>query len=63
MLPASAVRWPPARSKCAISAVVVLLPLVPVTQIVCAPGCSANQNALLPMKRVPDAIARSTSAR
>ena len=34
MLPASAVRWPAARSRCAISAVVVLLPLVPVTQIV-----------------------------
>ena len=45
MLPASAVRRPSARRKCAISALTVLLPFVPVTAITRASGCSANQSA------------------
>jgi hypothetical protein len=58
MLPASAVRWPPARRRCASSAVVVLLPLVPVTQAAAwttpsSPARSQNQSVVPPMKRVP----------
>ena len=65
MLPASAVRKPAARSRCASSAEVVLLPLVPVTHSVRAmvPSCarSPNHNAVPPMKRVPFAAANSAS--
>ena len=62
MFPASAVRWPPARSRWASNAVVVLLPLVPVTHTVWAttpslPARSPNHSAVPPMKRVPRAIA------
>jgi hypothetical protein len=53
MLPASAVRLPAARSRCAISALTVLLPLVPVTQIVLSPACSANHRPVPPTKLVP----------
>ena len=64
MLPASAVTWPPARSRCASSAVLVLLPLVPVTQTVrAAVACSANHSAVPPMKRVPCSAAAKASAR
>ena len=61
MLPTSAVQWPPARSRCASNAVVVLLPLVPVTHTVRACGWAANQSAVPPMKRVPCAAAASAS--
>src|SRR5690606_4004567 len=63
MLPVSAVRWPPTRSRCASSAEVVLLPLVPVTHTVRASGRAANHSAVPPMKRVPCAAAASTSGR
>src|SRR5690606_36328855 len=67
MLPASAVRCPPARSRCASNAVVVLLPLVPVTQTVpgttpSAPARSPNHSAVPPTKRVPRAPAAMASA-
>ena len=61
MLPASAVRNPAARSRCATSALVVLLPLVPVTQMVRASGLAANHSAVPPTKRVPHACACSSS--
>src|SRR3546814_12501915 len=63
MLPHSAVRWPPARSRCASSAVVVLLPLVPVTQTVRASGRSANHSAVPPMIIVPRSRAATASGR
>ncbi|GIX37163.1 MAG: hypothetical protein KatS3mg127_0402 [Silanimonas sp.] len=53
MLPASAVRSPAARSRKATRAVTVLLPLVPVTQTVCAPAFSENQIAVPLAKRTP----------
>ena len=53
MFPASATRCPPLRRMCAINAVTVLLPLVPVTQIVRASGCSANHSAVPEVKRTP----------
>jgi len=60
MLPASATHFPLLRKICAISAVTVLLPLVPVTQIVCASGRSANHNAVPDVKRTPAASASET---
>src|SRR5207342_304252 len=66
MLPASAVRYPPARNRRASNAVVVLLPFVPVTQIVRpsrSASCSANHNAVPPMKRVPRSAAARASSR
>ena len=66
MLPARAVRRPAARNRCASSDEVVLLPLVPVTQIVLAispsaPARSPNHKPVPPMKRVPAAAACSAS--
>jgi hypothetical protein len=63
MLPASAVRRPSARRKCAISALTVLLPFVPVTAITRASGCSANQSAVPDVNRVPLCCASMISGR
>src|SRR6185369_16454787 len=52
-----ATRRPPLRRMCAINAVTVLLPLVPVTQIVRACGFSANHNAVPDVKRTPARVA------
>ena len=57
MLPASAVRAPEARSRCATSAVVVDLPLLPVMQMRLPAVGSANHRPLAPMKRTPSSAA------
>ncbi len=63
MLPASAVRRPSARRKCAISALTVLLPFVPVTAITRACGCSANHSAVPDVNSVPLCCASRISGR
>ncbi len=49
--------------RCAIKALTVLLPLVPVTAITRASGCSANHSAVPAVKCVPACSASSTSGR
>src|SRR4051812_42099545 len=60
MLPASATLFPLLRKMCAINAATVLLPLVPVTQMVRAFECSANHNAVPDVKCTPPASACGT---
>ncbi|KAG1247833.1 hypothetical protein G6F65_019949 [Rhizopus arrhizus] len=64
MLPTRPVRCPAARRRCATRAVVVLLPLVPVTHTVSctmpsSAACAANHSAVPPMKDVPCSAAAS----
>ena len=61
MFPAATAFQPTPRRMCAINAVVVLLPLVPVTQIVRHVGASANHRLSSEVNRTPSARARNTS--
>ena len=63
MLPAMTAFKPLAFNRCAVKAVVVLLPFVPVMQMVRASGFSANQILLAVVNRVPALRAASSSGR